>query len=196
MKKVCIQCGNEFEITDSEVNFYKSKGFALPKRCKDCREQNRMNKTSGQEKQTTIEKTIDEGSSTKMKTIIVSLLAYAIIFVVIAGGIFLHETNENYKDLSETTVAVQEDDLYTFKSQGKLTDHFEKHGKQVNCKTEQEYLEKANAVIKNKDALHKNEKEDGDDIYFIESTGEIVFASKDDYIKTYFIADKDYFDRQ
>lgn len=195
MKKVCIQCGNEFEITDSEVNFYKSKGFALPKRCKDCREQNRMNKTSGQEKQTPIEKTIDEGSSTKMKTIIVSLLAYAIIFVVIAGGIFLHETNDNYKDPSETTVA-SEDVEYTFKSQFKLSSHFEKHGKEVNCKTEQEYVEKANAVIENKDAMHKNEKEDGDDIYFIESTGEIVFVSKDDYIRTYFIADKDYFERQ
>jgi len=40
-KRKCIQCGKEFNITDSEEKFYESKGFALPKRCKFCRQKNK-----------------------------------------------------------------------------------------------------------------------------------------------------------
>lgn len=41
MKQNCKQCGKEFELTESEINFYKSKNLNIPKRCKDCREKNR-----------------------------------------------------------------------------------------------------------------------------------------------------------
>lgn len=44
MKKTCKQCGKEFELTQSEINFYKSKNLSLPKRCKECREQNKADK--------------------------------------------------------------------------------------------------------------------------------------------------------
>ena len=52
--------------------------------------------------------------------------------------------------------------------------------------------------ISSPDALHKLEKEDGDDVYYIESTNEFVIVSTDGYIRTYFNPDsgKDYFDRQ
>ena len=40
------------------------------------------------------------------------------------------------------------------------------------------------------------EAEDGDDVYYLESTREFVVVSRDGYIRTYYIADKDYFDRQ
>ena len=33
----CADCGRDFVITSNEQLFYGSKGFALPKRCKDCR---------------------------------------------------------------------------------------------------------------------------------------------------------------
>ena len=33
----CINCGEKFEFTDSEQQFYKSKNFEIPKRCKACR---------------------------------------------------------------------------------------------------------------------------------------------------------------
>ena len=59
-----------------------------------------------------------------------------------------------------------------------------------------EYLKAANAVVNNPDVLHKYEEEDGDDVYFLEATGEFVVVSTDGYIRTYYIADKDYFDRQ
>jgi hypothetical protein len=35
------QCGKPFKITDGEQQFFQEKGFALPKRCKDCRKQRR-----------------------------------------------------------------------------------------------------------------------------------------------------------
>lgn len=43
MKRTCIQCGKEFELTNSEIGFYKKRKLSLPKRCKECREQNKKN---------------------------------------------------------------------------------------------------------------------------------------------------------
>lgn len=44
MKRTCIQCGQEFELTNSEIGFYKKRKLALPKRCKECREKNKKEK--------------------------------------------------------------------------------------------------------------------------------------------------------
>jgi CxxC-x17-CxxC domain-containing protein len=33
----CIDCGKQFEFTDSEQEFFRSKGFSTPGRCPDCR---------------------------------------------------------------------------------------------------------------------------------------------------------------
>ena len=34
----CVDCGKEFNISESEKAWYESKGFKLPKRCPSCRE--------------------------------------------------------------------------------------------------------------------------------------------------------------
>ncbi len=44
MKKTCIQCGKEFEMTDSEISFYEGKGLEVPKRCSSCRKANKKSK--------------------------------------------------------------------------------------------------------------------------------------------------------
>ncbi len=44
MKVICKQCGREFELSDSEIDFYRSKGLYLPKRCRNCRQQNKEEK--------------------------------------------------------------------------------------------------------------------------------------------------------
>lgn len=41
MKCTCKQCGKEFEISASEIEFYESKNLSIPKRCKDCRIKNK-----------------------------------------------------------------------------------------------------------------------------------------------------------
>ena len=60
------------------------------------------------------------------------------------------------------------------------------------------YEAAASAVVNNPDALHKIEAEDGDDVYYVESTNEFVVVSTDGYIRTYFLPSggKAYFDRQ
>jgi hypothetical protein len=44
----CRQCGEDFVFSESEQEFYKEKGFELPRRCKKCRsiEQTRINHPS------------------------------------------------------------------------------------------------------------------------------------------------------
>lgn len=84
----------------------------------------------------------------------------------------------------------------TFRSEEKLRQHFEKHGQETGCATAEEYLAAANAVIANPAALHKLQAEDGDDLYFLESTGEFVVVSPAGYIRTYYLTDRDYFERQ
>ena len=49
MKRTCKQCGKEFELSQSEIQFYKSKNLNIPKRCKECREKNKQ-RQQGQEK--------------------------------------------------------------------------------------------------------------------------------------------------
>ncbi|WP_049945908.1 hypothetical protein [Butyrivibrio sp. LC3010] len=86
---------------------------------------------------------------------------------------------------------------YSFRSADKLEGHYKKHGIEMGFSSETEYLEAANALINNPDALHKTEAEDGDDIYYLEKTNEIAFVSTDGYIRTYFICSgKAYYDRQ
>lgn len=85
---------------------------------------------------------------------------------------------------------------YTFRTSKQLTSHYQKHGREVGAKSESEYVEMANDVINNPASLYKTEAEDGDGVFFLESTGEIVFLSTDGYIRTYYISDYDYFNRQ
>ena len=46
------------------------------------------------------------------------------------------------------------------------------------------YEAAARSVVENRDALHKTEAEDGDDVYYVESTKEFVIVSTDGYIRT------------
>lgn len=40
----CVDCGNEFTWFSAEQEFYASKGFTQPKRCKDCRAAKKANR--------------------------------------------------------------------------------------------------------------------------------------------------------
>ena len=65
-------------------------------------------------------------------------------------------------------------------------DHYEKHGIEMGFESREDYLLAANRVVNNKNALHKLEKEDGDDVYYLEETNEFVIISSDGYLRTYF----------
>lgn len=75
---------------------------------------------------------------------------------------------------------------YTFRNDSLLDRHYEKHGIEMGFDSADAYEAAANAVIADENALHKQEAEDGDDIYYLENTNEFVVVSGDGYIRTYF----------
>ena len=87
---------------------------------------------------------------------------------------------------------------YNFRNNDRLTEHYKKHGKEMGFKSAEEYEDAASDVVNNPNALHKTEKEDGDDVYYVEDTNEFVVVSSDGYIRTYFYpsAGIDYYNRQ
>lgn len=129
-----------------------------------------------------------------------SLLFILLALVCFTGCVFTEEdTTENTsvkEDIEEDTTEKEQVSLQ-FRKHSYLTQHFEKHGEEMGCSSEEEYLLKANEVVNNPKALTKTEAEDGDMIYYLEDTNEIVFVSTDGYIRTYFrCKNKSYFDRQ
>lgn len=84
----------------------------------------------------------------------------------------------------------------TFRNDKLLNSHYKKHGIEMGYDSASEYVAAANAVIFNPNSLHKLEAEDGDDVFFLEATDEFVVVSTDGYIRTYYYADIDYFNRQ
>lgn len=91
---------------------------------------------------------------------------------------------------------------YHFRSRKLLEQHFSKHGDEFSgdfdYQTADDYEQGASDVINDTDALFKTESEDGDGVYYIESTNEFVILSTDGFIRTYFRPDDgiDYFNRQ
>ncbi|WP_155833187.1 hypothetical protein [Butyrivibrio sp. WCD3002] len=91
----------------------------------------------------------------------------------------------------------QKNEYRYFRTKKQRDSHYDKHGIEMGFDSPEAYLDAANALINNPEALHKYEAEDGDDVYYLEATDEIAFVSTDGYIRTYFICSgKDYYDRQ
>lgn len=240
MKRTCKQCGKEFELTESEISFYESKGLDLPKRCKECREVNKSGKSASDAKREslTTNKTASQAGWPAGKLIVTSIAAIAIVLAALIGGGALggiapgtdlsNTTNSsvvanisNATDASNTANAAAASAAnttdaaasaantandsntstantkkYTFRNKNLLNEHYEKHGKDMGFTDAAAYESAASAVATNTKALHKTEKEDGDDVYYLENTREFVVVSTDGYIRTYYYADKDYFERQ
>ncbi len=143
-------------------------------------------------------------SKGKLKKIGGSILAALIVIIGGALGIDFSGDNQpaagNVNTENDVKVVIEGQanvpDPLTFRNQGLLDSHYEKHGIEMGFDSAEEYLEAANAVIRNEDTLHKIEAEDGDDVYFLEETNEFVVVSVDGYIRTYYYADLDYFNRQ
>lgn len=131
------------------------------------------------------------------------LVTLVILFIVAifgakAGDIpFLSNLVGDTK-VEQTTEAKKVDIIYTFRAERNLKEHFEKHGDEFDYDSEEEYLQGANRVIQSKDVLHKHEEKDGDDVYYLEESNEIVIVGTNGHIRTYFKPSdgKDYYNRQ
>lgn len=135
---------------------------------------------------------------------IVFVIACFVIRGFVGGNSKNSENNDNKSQITgseENTadeVSEADGEYYTFRNESTLESHYEKHGSEFAYNNANEYQDGANAVISNPDSLHKTEAEDGDDVYYLESTNEFVVVSTDGYIRTYFKPSdgKDYYDRQ
>lgn len=112
------------------------------------------------------------------KTAIFSLALLLIFSMAVANRI------EKSASVPESTAG--ENQVLIFRSMDLLAEHFEKHGSEMGYREEEDYLAAANEVVQNPDALHKKEAEDGDDVYYLETSNDLVIVSTDGYIRTYF----------
>lgn len=113
-----------------------------------------------------------------------------------------NNTTSDNDDISETdwntTVTDEVVPPKCFRNEHLREEHYEKHGVEMGFASAEEYELAAARVVANDKSLHKIEAEDGDDVYYLESTNEFVIVSTDGYIRTYFCPSdgKKYFDRQ
>lgn len=89
---------------------------------------------------------------------------------------------------------------YTFRSLQLWESHYQKHGDEFGFNSKEEYLRGANNLIRsdNPNLLTKYDKDDGDKLFYLESTNEFLVLSVDGYIRTYFKPDNGirYFNKQ
>ena len=120
---------------------------------------------------------------------------YAVCLIALVLALFgLYAQNPKAPKTQDGSVEI----LYTFRYPKQLEEHYEKHGISMGYDSPEAYLEGANRVVASKNALHKLEAEDGDDVYYLEDTNEFVIVSKKGYIRTYFNPGDgiDYYNRQ
>lgn len=116
------------------------------------------------------------------------VLIFFLVLVFLLAALFFGRNNPDDTAYAE----------YYFRNEKLLNEHYEKHGIEMGFDNAEEYRQAACDVVNNKAALHKKEKEDNDDIYYLEDTNELVIVSYDGFLRTYFCPDsgKKYFDRQ
>ncbi len=206
-KRICVSCGKQFVIEDKEKQFYIKNGLTLPKRCKSCREKSKKVKNAAKR------------SADKKFLVSLTLLGVAAAniftgFSYYKNGEFLKAvTNfciaftfflvfcialikKSKKPKTEELIGIMNEFPLGFSNPETFLEHYNKHKDETKSHSPREYLSKANRVVSSKKSLKKTEKEDGDMIYFDSATGEIVFVSKFDKIRTYYVSDYDYFKRQ
>lgn len=96
-KSKCVQCGKEFTLTGSEIDFYKKKNLQIPKRCKECRELNKKNK-AGSEQKSPVTAVTNNSSPNKGKNIFIGV--FFIILVAVASLLY----TDLIKDITDDTL--------------------------------------------------------------------------------------------
>ncbi len=198
MNKKCVQCGKVFSLSDSELEFFKSKNLSIPKRCKECREQNRTSKPHKYKSYYADNANKEDLAFAVITAVItIALLFFKVPYIWIFSGIAAIKFLFSFLLGKLNRVYIQEFDTsiykYTFYDTRSMTKHYVKHGKETGCSSMEDYLHKTNLVILNKGNLSKPQKKDGDTIYYNPTTKEFVVIAKAGYIRTYFIASDKYY---
>jgi pyocin large subunit-like protein len=124
------------------------------------------------------------------KTMIYSILLILLFSVAIGNRMQKNYTPSTENVSGAAAAQTENPDAKTgvtliFRSFDLLDEHFEKHGRDMGFTSTEEYLAAANEVVYNTASLHKKQS-DGDDVYFLQETDDLVVVSTDGYIRTYF----------
>lgn len=215
-QRKCVQCGKEFVISDSEKQFFENRNLNLPKRCKECREKNNPHQVKTKTNVVTPKKERTFSIKKTFRILFVCLIVFGILYFKskinteniiieqdatqnITQNATLNATDDITQDVAtDPTQDINVSDSFTFKSESLLQEHFDKHGSEFEYTSPSQYEKGASAVINSTEALHKTEAEDGDNVYYIEATNELVILSTEGYIRTYFKPEDgiDYYNRQ
>ena len=117
------------------------------------------------------------------------LLVLLVLAVAVRWQQETEESTSTWQQEPEESTSTWQQEVqsaYVFRTQEQLSDHFERHGKEMGYDSEEAYLEGANHVVLSPDTLHKLEEEDGDDVYYLEETNDFVVVSPQGYLRTYF----------
>lgn len=207
MTKTCVQCGKTFEVGEKEKEYCRSNHLPIPDACGSCRRRSRIRKKDvvprrylGLFPKRSSRKAMGSiGMVFHGKYLLWSLIA----LLVFSQAISLR-MRENYTPPGTTasgstaTNGTGFHEALIFRNFDLLQEHFEKHGQEMGYKSTEEYLAAANAVVADPSVLHKKQAEDGDDVYFLQKTNDLVIVSTDGYIRTYFRPEDgiEYFNKQ
>ena len=116
MKFICKQCNKEFEITASEIEYFRRKNLNIPKRCKNCRELNRQSDNNYTHNS-------DKAKLINYKTIIIILILVIVLILIVAGTAIYMLSPEDKPDNNsaiithtiQTTSTVQTEPITTTK---------------------------------------------------------------------------------
>ena len=126
-------------------------------------------------------------------------ISYTVILCLCVLVLFWQDRQEGKRSGTVDGISTEvEQSGLGFRNERLLSQHYEKHGIEMGFDSPEEYEEAAANVVLNPNALHKKEKEDGDDVYYLEDTNEFVIVSTDGYIRTYLKPDEGerYFNKQ
>ena len=215
MNRKCVQCGKSFTISNSELKFFKSKNLSIPKRCKECRDNNKALNNASKNKITTSKKAksynsyyVKKPNTANFTTIIFAvLIALASLVLkldttitIAASTVAVISLLKYILTLGKRKVFIQEFDTslykYTFYDTKSMVNHYVKHGEQTDCNSMEDYLYKANMVAIDKSSLSKRQKKDGDLVYYNKKTNDFVVIAKAGYLRTYFKANDKYYNKQ
>lgn len=205
MKLKCVQCGKNFELKKSEIEFYKSKNLHLPKRCKNCREKNKAKKEEFARYTIKMRRTRDLqyawifascfiGLALSFVTLqvvptIAGIIASALVFIFVTCISFKTES----KEIQEFDTSKYE---YRFRNNSSMVEHYMKHGLEIDADTLEDYLVKANQTITNPTTLRKKSKDKDDILYYNTKTEYFVVVSEKGYIRSFYKASFKKFNRQ
>ena len=174
--KTCVDCGRTFTLTDSELAFYQEKGLSEPKRCKACRDKKKTRKVGNSIEAKSPFWLVSAGVTSLLSYLSFQneeniWLSFSFCFLALlffSFGIFLlidgHLAKRKAVSAEHLAAAQTLKNCYHFANVERLKEHYQKHAVETKAESPEDYVQKANVVIRNKKTRKKKEKEDGDDV--------------------------------